>query len=108
MKNIIFFIPAIIFTAFYGLIILGIGLPVSPIVFVWIALFIISGILMTIKLFWGGILGILPGCYLIYMSTVDTGQIMKIELPLGVIIATYYFVCSSYIFIKRKKHIDKL
>ena len=107
MKKIVFFIPAIVFTAFYGLIIIGTGLPVSPMVYVWIALFIISGILMVKKLFWGGLLGVFPGCYLIYMSTIDTGQIINIELPLGVIVVAYYLVCCAYIFIQRKKHTDK-
>lgn len=106
MKNVVFFIPAIIFTAFYGLLMLGGGLSVSPVVFFWIAMFVISGVLMAKKLFWGGILGILPGCHLMYMSTIDTGQIMNIELPMGVIVAAYYLACSIYIFVKRRKNAD--
>ena len=105
MSKLLYFLPAIIFTAFYGLVILGTGLSVSPLVTVWIALFIASGILMAKKLFWGGALGILPGCYLIYMSTIDTGQIMNIELPLGAVVVAYYLACGSYIFVKHKKHV---
>ena len=107
MKNTVYFIPAFIFTVAYSLILIGTGLSVSQIVFACIALFIISGILMAKKLFWGGVFGILPGCYLMYMSTVDTGQIMNVELPLGDIVVSYYLVCSIYIFVRRKKLTDK-
>lgn len=107
MKNIAFFIPAIIFTVIYGLIVIGTGLSVSAMVFVMIALFIASGIFMSKKLFWGCLLGVFPGGYLIYMSTVDTGQIMNIELPLGIIIVGYYVICGGYLFVKYTKRSDQ-
>jgi len=54
MKKIGLFIPAIVFTAFYGLITLGGGFSiVSPIVYGWIALFIISGLLLSKDKVWG-------------------------------------------------------
>ncbi len=103
MRKFLFFIPAIIFTAFYGFVMIGIGLSVSPMVFIWIALFIISGILLAKNLFWGGVLGILPGCHSMYMSTIDTGQVMNIELPLGIVIVAFYLICSVYVYVKHKK-----
>lgn len=107
MKKVLFFIPAIVFIVFYGLIIIVDGPSVSPVVFLWIALFIGSGILMVRKLFWGAVLGFLPGFHLMYMSTVDTGQIMNVEFPSGVIIVIYYLLCGIYIFLKFNRHTDK-
>ena len=46
MKKIVYYIPAIIFAVLYGLLaISGVG-DVSPVVAVWLALFVISGILL--------------------------------------------------------------
>lgn len=108
MKKIVFFIPAIIFAIFYGGIMISISTSVvSPIIYLWIGLFIISGILLLKGLFWGGLPGVLPGIHLIYMSTVDTGQIMNIELPVGIIVATFYLLCCGFVFYQKKKMIKQ-
>lgn len=104
MKKIIFYIPAIVFTAFYGWAAISFGVKlISPIIFVWLTLFFVSGILLSKGNFLGGGLGMLPGLHLIYMSTKDTGQIINIELPLGIIVLTFYLLCSGFIFYKRRK-----
>ena len=102
MTKIIYFLPAIIFTAFYGFIIIVTGLPVLQLVYVGIALFIISGTLLCKKKFWGALLGIIPGGYLMYMRTIDTGQIINIELPLGIIVTVFYFICGIYVYVRNK------
>ena len=103
MKKIGLFIPAIVFTAFYGLITLGGGFSiVSPIVYGWIALFIISGLLLSKDKVWGSFFGVLPGIHLIFMSTKDTGQIIS-ELPIGIIVAAFYLLCFGFVFYKKKK-----
>lgn len=103
MKKIVFFIPAILFTLLYGLIKLGTGLSVLPIGYVWIVLFIISGTLLAKRLFWGGFFGMLPGIHFIYMSTQDTGQILPIELPTGIIVIIFYLLCSGAVFYNIKR-----
>lgn len=104
MKKIVFFLPAIVFAVFYGGIMIGASPSiVSPIIYPWIGLFLISGILLSKGLFWGGIPGILPGIHLMYMSTKDTGQIMNIELPMGMIVAAFYLLCCGLVFYKNKK-----
>ena len=101
MGKIVFYTPAILFTAFYGLIMLsGLSIMLS-IAITWIALFIISGVLLSEGKFWGGFLGVLPGIHMMYMSTKDTGQIINIEFPLGVIVATFYMLCCSFVFYKK-------
>ncbi|MCG7344849.1 hypothetical protein MHZ92_11945 [Sporosarcina sp. ACRSL] len=78
----VFYIPAILFAVFYGWLAISFGIgSISMIVFVWIALFLVCGFLLSKEKFWGGILGILPGIHLIYMSTTDTGQVINIEFP---------------------------
>ncbi|WP_069997175.1 hypothetical protein [Cellulosilyticum sp. I15G10I2] len=103
MKKIVCYMPAIIFIIFYGLIIISTGLSISPFVYAWIALFLISGVLLSKGEFRSGLLGMLPGIHLMYMSTKDTGQMLPIELPLGIIVVTFYLLCSGFIFYKKKK-----
>lgn len=107
MKKIMFFIPVIIISAFYGWILIGAGFSISPIVYAWIGLFLISGILLSKGLFWGGFFGMLPGIYMMYMSMIDTGQIINIEFPMGIIISVFYLFCCGIVFHKRKKISDK-
>lgn len=40
---------------------------------------------------------------MIYMSTKDTGQIIDIELPMGIIVAMVYLICCGLVFYKNKK-----
>lgn len=99
--RIVFYIPAIFFAVLYGWLMIAFK-SVSPIPFVWMALFWASGFLLTKGKVWGGLLGILPGIHLMYKSTQDTGQVINIELPLGVIILIYYILCSGVVFYRRK------
>lgn len=103
MKKVGYYIPTIVFTAFYGLIIIGGGFSiVSPIVYGWIALFIISGILLSKGKVWGGGFGALPGIHLILMGTRDTNQIIN-EMPLGIVVIAFYLICCGIVYYKKKK-----
>lgn len=102
MKNILFYIPAIIFSIFFTWSIIYFAFSFSPIIFAWLALFLAGGILLNKGKFWGGFLGLLPGIHWIYMGTQDTGQIVN-EMPIGIIISIFYIVCGSFIFYKSKK-----
>lgn len=82
MKKVGYYIPTIVFTAFYGLIIIGGGFSiVSPIVYGWIALFIISGILLSKSKVWGGGFGVLP----------------------GIIVIAFYLICCGIVYYNQKK-----
>lgn len=103
MKKIVYYTPAIIFTAFYGLVAIGGGLGIiSPVIAVWLILFLISGILLSKDVFLGSLLGALPAINLIYMGTKDTGQIIN-EMPIGIIVLIFYIICGSFVFYKSKK-----
>lgn len=104
MEKIVFYIPAILFAIIFGWAVLSFGIgPISPIVLVWIALFLLSGFLLNNDKVLGGVLGLLPGIHMIYMSTKDTGQVINIEFPFGIIIVIFYVLCSGSVLYKIKK-----
>lgn len=103
MKKFIFYIPTVLFAIIFGgLAIIGGTSSVSPIVIVWIGLFLVGGFILNQYKPWGAIFGMLPGIHLIYMSTKDTGQAIDIELPLGLIVLFFYIFCGIYVYRKNK------
>ena len=103
MKKIIYFIPAIIFTIFYGgLFLANEQIAIMPCV-IMTTLFYVAGYFLCKDKFWGCLFGLPVGAVFIYMSTIDTGQILPIELPAGVIIIMFYLLCGGYVFYKNNK-----
>ena len=97
MKNTrIIYAPAAILTL--GAIVLSIILKTfSPLWYAWVFLFWISGFIMSRGNAWGAAVGLLPAAHLIYMSTQYTGQVINIELPLGLFIMLYFTACGFMI-----------
>ena len=101
MKKYIGYIPAIIFTAFYLLVgFTGASFALSMIL-IWIACFWISAFLLHKGLFWGGVFGLFPALHMIYMGTRYTGQVINIEIPLGLILLIFYVLFGLYLWKKR-------
>lgn len=92
MKKILYYIPFLVFGLFYALILFSGSNSVSPIVWLWLALLLISGILMGENIAWGAIAGMLPAVHIIYMGTKDTGQITG-ETPIGIMVFIFYAIC---------------
>ena len=104
-KQIAYFLPFILSIIIYlGATILGLGL-ISMKEIVWIALFLISGFLLSKEKVWGCIFGMIPGIVFTWMSTNETGQVIDIELPLGLIIIGFYVGCGIGIY--RKQYLQK-
>lgn len=99
MKRILYFLPAIVFTIFYGWAALGGIGAIHPIVIVWLILFWIAGILLSKTIFWGGLFGVIPAAYFIYMGTQETGQIIS-ETPIGIVVLLYYVACIYNVYKK--------
>jgi uncharacterized membrane protein (UPF0136 family) len=97
MKKIRFYIPAIIFAVFYGMIAISDIGAISPIVFIWLALFFISGYILHKNIYWGSIFGTLPAIHLIYMGTQETGQIIN-EMPIGIVVLIFYIICGYIVY----------
>lgn len=102
MKKITFYIPAIIFTILYGLLAVGSIGTLSPIIIVWLALFFVSGFILSKNTFWGSLFGMLPAIHLVYMGTQETGQIIN-ETPIGIVLLIFYIICGYYVYINSKK-----
>ena len=106
MKNIsklLYFIPFILFVVVY-LIMAIVGFSVISIdEVVWLVAFFVSGLLLDKGKFWGSAFGLIPAVVFMYMSTRYTGQVINIELPLGIIIAVYYIICSIAVYKRTKK-----
>ena len=100
-KQIAYFLPFILSIIIYlGATILGLGL-ISMKEIVWIALFLISGFLLSKEKVWGCVFGMIPGIVFVWMSTNYTGQVINIELPLGMIIIGFYVGCGIGIYRKQ-------
>ena len=99
-KQFVYFLPfIIIIIAYMGAVIMGLGM-ISVKEVMWIALFFISGFLLSKEKVWGCLFGMIPGIVFVWMSTKDTGQVIDIELPLGMIIIGFYVGCGIGIYRK--------
>ena len=105
VRKSIYFIPTIILSVLYGLVVIGGGISIiSSVAAVWLILFLTSGILLSKNIFWGSLLGVLPAIHMIYMGTQDTGQIIN-EIPIGIIVFVFYIICGGFVFFKSKKKV---
>ena len=99
-KQFVYFLPfIIIIIAYMGAVIMGLGM-ISMKEVMWIVLFLISGFLLSKEKVWGCLFGMIPGIVFVWMSTKDTGQVIDIELPLGMIIIGFYVGCGIGIYRK--------
>ena len=97
-KQFLYFLPFIIFiVAYMGAVIMGVGM-ISVKEVMWIALFLISGFLLSKEKVWGCLFGMIPGIVFVWMSTNDTGQVINIELPLGIAIIGFFVGCGIGIY----------
>ncbi|MEG1945444.1 MAG: hypothetical protein RR058_08490 [Oscillospiraceae bacterium] len=103
MKKVLFFLPAIVFTIFYGWVALGGIGDIQPIILICLVLFWSAGALLSKTIFWGGFLGIIPAACFIYMGTQETGQIIG-ETPIGIVVLLYYLACIYCVY---KKNLSK-
>ena len=100
-KQILYFLPFILSIIIYlGAVIMGLGM-ISAKEITWIVLFLISGYLLGKEKIWGSVFGMIPGIVFAWMSTNYTGQVINIELPLGIAIVGFYVGCGIGIYRKR-------
>ena len=100
MKKVLYFVPAIFGLVFYSLLAVFSGFgAIHPVVWLCIAMLFLSAVLMPRKKWFGCIPGILVGILLIWMSFQSTGQVIDIEMPLGIALILFYIISG---FISRK------
>lgn len=73
---------------------------INPAIWLFLALLIVSGILMSKNRWWGCFSGVIVGFALIWMGTQDTGQLIS-EMPIGVAICIYYLICGFIVYKKQ-------
>ena len=99
MKKAFFYLPTII--CMISVVSLNIILKTfSPLWYAWIAFLWLSGALLNTGKVWGGLFGLLPAIHLLYMSVQSTGQVINIEMPLGIVIAVYVLICMLVVWKK--------
>lgn len=108
MRKYIGYIPAILFTTFYLLVGLTGASFAMSMVLVWLACFWISAFLLHKGLFWGGVFGLFPAIHMMYMGTQYTGQVINIEIPLGIAILLFYVIYGFYLWKKKDTNIPKV
>ena len=93
LKKVLYFVPAIFGLVFYCLLAVFSGFgAIHPVVWLCIAMLFLSAVLMTKKKWFGCIPGILVGAILIWMSFQSTGQVIDIEMPLGLALILFYIL----------------
>ena len=93
MKKVIYFTPAIFGLMFYSLLAVFSGFgAIHPVVWLCIAMLFVSAVLLAQKKWFGCIPGILVGAILILMSYQSTGQVIDIEMPLGIALILFYIL----------------
>ena len=96
MKKVIYFTPEIFGLMFYSLLTVYSGFgAIHPAVCLCIAMLFVSAVLMSKKKWYGCIPGILVGVILIWMSFQSTGQVIDIEMPLGIVLILFYILSGN-------------
>ena len=105
-RRMLYFIPVLMFIiAYMVMLVFGFGI-VSVKEVVWLLLFLISGFLLSKEKVWGCLFGMIPAVIFIFMSTEHMGQVVNIELPLGIGLIIYYLICSFIVY-KGNRKIEK-
>ena len=93
MRKVLYFTPAIFGLVFYSLVAVFSGFgAIHPAVWLCISMLFLSAVLMGQKKWFGCLPGILVGILLIWMSFQSTGQVIDIEMPLGIALIMFYIL----------------
>lgn len=96
MKKVIYFTPAVFGLVFYSLLTVFSGFgAIHPVVWLCIAMLFVSAVLMAKMKWFGCIPGIVVGAILIWMSFQSTGQVIDIEMPLGIMLILFYILSGN-------------
>lgn len=96
MRKVLYFAPAIFGLVFYSLLTVFSGFgAIHPAVWLCIGMLFVSAFLMVKRKWFGCIPGILVGVVLIWRSFQSTGQVIDIEMPLGVALILFYILSGN-------------
>lgn len=96
MKKVLYFVPAIFGLVFYCLLTVFSGFgAIHPAVWLCIAMLFFSAVLLAKKKWLGCVPGILVGSLLIWISFQYTGQVIDIEMPIGIALILFYILSGN-------------
>lgn len=96
MRKVLYFAPAIFRLLFYCLLAVFSGFgAIHPAVWLCIAMLFFSAVLLAKKKWLGCVPGILVGSLLIWMSFQYTGQVIDIEMPIGIALILFYILSGN-------------
>ena len=99
MKKVLFYLPAVV----YAIAVIALNIILKTFShhwYAWVVLLWLGGFLLNKEKVWGGLFGLLPAIHLLYMSTQSTGQVINIDMPLGIVTALYMLACSFLVWKK--------
>ena len=107
MKRLLYFLPSILVLGLLAFILLALGEPsTDPQEYLAgtgiLLIFLLSDFLLSKKLWFGCIPGVILGAYVIYYGSQYHGQVID-ERPIGVIILAYYAILGIITFYRRKR-----
>ena len=103
MKKFLYIMPAVLICMLYGLLaaLAGGVAGFQPIAYVYILCPLLAGIQLRRDKWWGCLFGIAMGAVLLYMGSQAAGQVINIELPLGLTFVIYYTIMGIVCYKKR-------
>ena len=104
MKNVLYFIPAILYTFLlaYAFNTSSVEVPA----YILLVLLWSAGGLLAANIFWGGLLGFLPAFGSLYSSTLG-GKFATAERNVGIVLIIYYLICMLLVIYDKKKQKSK-
>lgn len=103
MRNYLFFLPVFLWTLL-ALLLESSGVKaVLNVWLLWLALLMISGVLLQKGRFWGGIIGMFPGIHMIYTSTRQTVPSSSVEGPMGILLLIFFLASAVMVYQKHRK-----
>ncbi len=103
MRKHLFFFPVVLWTLL-ALFLESSGVKASLMVWLlWLGLLMAGGMLLQKRNLWGGLIGMIPGFHMIYDSMCQSQQAFTAELPLGILMVTFFLISSVTIYLQERK-----
>ena len=103
MRKHLFFLPVGLWTLL-ALFLDSSGVKASLMVWLlWLALLMVGGTMLQKRSAFGGLVGMIPGLHMIYVCLFQAQEAFQAELPLGILLVTFFFVSSITIYLQERK-----
>ncbi|MDO5477577.1 MAG: substrate-binding domain-containing protein [Clostridia bacterium] len=101
MRKYIGYIPAMLFSLYYIIMSMGGSIVLFTPILLWLLCFWASAFFIHKGFFWGAAFGMMPAIHMIFMGLKESGQVMDIEIPLGIVLILFYLGLGIFLWFKR-------